>query len=62
MPCHMQKKELFRLQAFLTALFFKSDSEMINDIFVMYDTDGSGELCVVWDIKCALLCDWHITL
>ena len=45
-----QKKELFRLQAFITSLFQKSEADMIKDIFVMYDTDGSGgidedELC-----------------
>ena len=46
----VQKKELFRLQAFITSLFQKSEADMIKDIFVMYDTDGSGgidedELC-----------------
>ena len=39
----LQKKELFRLQAFLSYLFTRPESDMIKDIFTMYDRDQSGK-------------------
>lgn len=59
-----QKKEYFRLQAFLSYLFAKPESDMIRDIFTMYDRDQSGKKASLKAYDCIYMPAWpqmHVT-